>query len=128
MHYNNAFQVNAGNPRATLKVVNELHARKSTNSNVNEIEMNGHSIADVQELAKTFNYHFASVEPKKASIIPNGDSSHLEYLNLTLDDENCFVLKQTDVATAYSLLSESYMLLLLSKLSQSKSDLCETAS
>ena len=118
MYYNNAFQVNAGDPKATLKVINELHARKSTNSNVNEIEMNGHSIADVRELAKTFNYHFASVGAKKASIIPNGDSSHLEYLNLTLDDENCFVLKQTDVATAYS----------LSKLSQSKSDLCETAS
>ena len=118
MYYNNAFQVNAGDPKATLKVVNELHARKSTNSNVNEIEMNGHSIADVRELAKTFNYHFASVGAKKASIIPNGDSSHLEYLNLTLDDVNCFVLKQTDVATAYS----------LSKLSQSKSDLFETAS
>ena len=56
--------------QGTLKVVNELHARNSTNSNVNEIEMNGHSIADVQELAKTFNYHFASVGPKKASIIP----------------------------------------------------------
>jgi len=66
LYYNNAFRVNAGDPRATLKVVNELHARKSTNSNVNEIEMNGHSIADVQELAKTFNYHFASVGPKKA--------------------------------------------------------------
>ena len=46
-------------------------------------------------------------------------SSHLEYLNLTLDHENYFVLKQSDVATAYSLLY---------KLSQSKSDLCETAS
>lgn len=109
LYYNNAFQVNAGDPKATPKVVNELHARKSSNSNVNEIEMNGHSIADVRELAKTFNYHFASVWTKKASIIPNGDSSHLEYLNLTLDDENCFVLKQTDVVTAYS----------LSKLSQS---------
>ena len=97
----------------------ELHARKSTNSNVNEMEMNGHSIADEQELAKAFNYHFASVGPKKASIIPNGYSCRLEYLSLTLDDENCFVLKQADVATSYSLLS---------KLSQSKSDLCETAS
>lgn len=34
--------------QVTLKVVNELHVRKSTNSNVNEIEMNGHSIADVR--------------------------------------------------------------------------------
>ena len=34
----------------------------------------------------------------------NGDSSHLGYLNLTLDDENCLVLKkQTDMATVYSL-------------------------
>ena len=78
MYYNNAFQVNAGDPRATLKVVNELHARKSTNSNVNEIEMNGHSIADAQELVKTFNYHFASVGAKKACIIPNGDTCHLD--------------------------------------------------
>ena len=33
---------------------------------------------------------------------PNGDSPHLEYVNLTLDVENRFVLKQTDVATVYS--------------------------
>ena len=83
-------------------------ARKSTNSNVNEIKTNGHSIVDsTQELAETFNYHFGSVGPKLASFIPNGDSSHLEYLDLNLDDENCLVLKkQTDVATVYSLLSK----------------------
>ena len=39
------------------------------------------------------------------------DSSHLEYLNLTQEVENWFVLKKTDVGTAY---------LLLSKISQSK--------
>ena len=67
-------------------------ARKS-NSNVNEIKTNGHSIVNItQELAETFNYHFGSVGPKLASLIPNGNSSHLEYLNLTLDDENCLVL------------------------------------
>ena len=67
-------------------------ARKS-NSNVNETKMNGHSSVDsAQELAETFNYHFDSVGPKLASLIPNGDSSHLEYLNITLDDNNCLVL------------------------------------
>ena len=67
-------------------------ARKS-NSIVNETKMNGHSSVDsAQELAETFNYHFDSVGPKLASLIPNGDSSHLEYLNITLDDENCLVL------------------------------------
>ena len=40
--------------------------------------MNGHSIADAQELVKTFNYHFASVGAKKACIIPNGDTCHLD--------------------------------------------------
>ena len=39
------------------------------------------------------------------------DSPHLEYLNLTQEAENCFVLQKTDVATGYSLLS---------KISQSK--------
>ena len=39
------------------------------------------------------------------------DTSHLEYLNLTQEVENCFVLQKTDVATVY---------LLLSKISQSK--------
>ena len=68
-------------------------ARKSTNSNVNETKMNGHSSVDsAQELAETFNYHFDSVWPELTSLIPNGDSSHLEYLNTTLDDENCLVL------------------------------------
>ena len=49
-------------------------------------------VDSAQELAETFNYHFDSVGPKLASLIPNGDSSHLEYLNITLDDENCLVL------------------------------------
>ena len=85
--------------------------------------MNGHSIVDSKQgLAETFNYHFGSVGPKLASLMPNGDSSHLGYLSLTLDDENCLVLYQTDVATVYSLLSEThkgfYEFLLLSKLSQ----------
>ena len=67
-------------------------ARKS-NSNVNETKMNDHSSVDsAQELAETFNYHFDSVGPKLTSLIPNGDSSHLEYLNTTLDHENCLVL------------------------------------
>ena len=34
------------------------------------------------------------------------DSSHLEYLSLTQEIENCFVLKKTDVAIVYSLLSK----------------------
>ena len=68
-------------------------ARKSTNSNVDETKMNGHSSVDsAQELEETFNYHFDSVGPKLTSLIPNGDSSHLEYLNITLDDDNCLVL------------------------------------
>ena len=61
------------------------------------MKTNGHSIVNsAQELAETFNYHFGSVEPKLASLIPNGDSSHLEFLNLTLDDENFLVLKKTN--------------------------------
>ena len=64
-------------------------------------------VNSTQELVETFNYHFGSVGPKLASLIPNGDSSHLGYLNLTQDDENCLVLKkQTDVATVSSLLSK----------------------
>ena len=40
-------------------------ARKSTNSNVNEIKTNGHSIVDsTQELAETFNYHFGECRVK----------------------------------------------------------------
>ena len=103
----NAFQVNVGETRATWRIVNELYARKPTNSNVNEIKMNGHSIVDAQELAETLKYHVTSVELKLACVIPNGNSSLLEYLSLNLDDENYFVLKQTsDVAIVYSFLSE----------------------
>ena len=51
--YNNAFQVNAGEPRASWRVVNDLlifmQENVPTNSNVNEMKMNGHSIVDLQE-------------------------------------------------------------------------------
>ena len=50
LYYNNAFQVNAGDPRATWRVVNDLYARKSTNSNANEIKLDGHAFSDAQEL------------------------------------------------------------------------------
>ena len=104
---NNAFQVNGGEPRATWRIVNELYARKPTNSNVNKIKMNSHSIADAQELAETLNCHLTGIELKLASVTPNGNRSLLEYLSLNLDYENYFVLKQTpDVAIVYSFLSE----------------------
>ena len=104
---NNAFQVNGGEPRTAWRIVNKLNARKPTNSSVNKIKMNGHSIVDAQELAETLNCHLTSIELKLASVTPNGNSSLLEYLSLYLDDENYFVLKQTsDVAIVYSFLSE----------------------
>ena len=53
----------------TWRVVKELYARKCTYSNVNEIKLDGHSIVDAQELAVTFNYHFAGVGLKLASVI-----------------------------------------------------------
>ena len=49
------------------RVVNELYARKATNSNINEIKKNGHAIVNAQELAETFNYHVASAGPKLAT-------------------------------------------------------------
>ena len=68
--------------------VTKIHGKLS--GDLNETKMNGHSSVDsAQELAETFNYHFDSVEPKLTSLIPNGDSSHLD---TTLDDENCLVL------------------------------------
>lgn len=61
--------------------MNELYARKPTNSNVNKIKMNSHSIADAQELAETLNCHLTGIELKLASVTPNGNRSLLEYLS-----------------------------------------------
>lgn len=108
LYYKNAFHENVGNPRMTWSIINELTARKSNNSHIKEIKNNGTSIVNAQELSDAFNEHFASVGPKLAKDIPNGDRSHLDYLDTSgLRSNNVnFELNQTNSSIVSSILSK----------------------
>ena len=94
-------------------VVNDLTSRKSDGPSIKEINQNGVSICNPQELATAFNNHLATVGPKLANEIPlnNNGRTHLHYMsNLSPDSVNVEFMPT----------NRSKVLSLLSKLSKSK--------
>ena len=102
-YYSNAFRENEGSIRNTWRVINELTSRKSANSTIKEIKVNGNSITGSHELADTFNSHFSTIATDLASKIPINDSiSHLDYLTTT---SKTFELRTTNSSEVFTLLS-----------------------
>ena len=56
-----AFRVTLGDIRDTWRVMNEVTSRKTVNSLIKEIKINGGSITDALNLADTFNSHFSTI-------------------------------------------------------------------
>ena len=102
-YHSNAFRENEGSIRNTWRVINELTSRKSANSTIKEIKVNGNSITGSHELADTFNSHFSTNATDLASKIPINDSiSHLDYLTTT---SKTFELRTTNSSKVFTLLS-----------------------
>ena len=76
-YYHNAFRVNEGGIRNTWRVMNEVTSRKTVNSLINEIKINGASITDARNLADTFNSHFSTIGAYLANEIPSRNNLSL---------------------------------------------------
>ena len=62
--------------------MNEVISRKTVNSLIKEIKINGTSITDARNLADTFNSHFSIVGADLANEIPSRNNlSHLGYIS-----------------------------------------------
>ena len=90
--------------RNTWRVMNEVTSRKTVNSLIKEIKINGASITDARNLADTFNSHFSMRGADLANEIPSrNNSSHLDY---TTKSNNTFELKTTNNSEVFSLLTK----------------------
>ena len=90
--------------RNTWRVMNEVTSRKTVNSLIKEIKINGASITDARNLADTFNSHFSMRSADLANEIPSrNNSSHLDYITKS---NNTFELKTTNNSEVFSLLTK----------------------
>ena len=61
--------------------MNEVTSRKTVNSLIKEIKINGASITDARNLADTLNSHFSTIGADLANKIPSRNNlSHLDYI------------------------------------------------
>lgn len=84
--------------------MNEVTSRKTVNSLIKEIKINGASITDARSLADTFNSHFSTIGADLAYEIPSRNNlSHLDYITKS---NNTFELKTTNYSEVSSLLTK----------------------
>ena len=96
--------MNKGDIRNTWRVMNEVTSRKTGNSLIKEIKINGASITDAGNLAATFNFHFLTIGADLAYEIPSQNNlSHLDYITKS---NNTFKLKTTNHTDGSSLLTK----------------------
>ena len=104
--YHNAFRVNKGDIRNTWRVMNEVTSRKTVNSLIKEIKINGASITDVRNLAATFNFHFLTIGADLAYEIPSQNNlSHLDYI--TKSNNTFHAANHTEVSSLLTKWSKS---------------------
>ena len=60
-YYSNAFSQSKGNSRKTWQTINELTSRRTNNTTVKELKLNGSIISNSSELSHVFNDHFSII-------------------------------------------------------------------
>ena len=63
-------EVNKNNPKKTWKTLNSLLGKKSKNTIVRNIKVEGHDITEPKKIAELFNNYFVNVGPSLANEIP----------------------------------------------------------
>ena len=75
-YYYNAFSQSKGNSRKTWQTINELTFRRTNNTTVKELKLNGSIISNSSELSHAFNDYFSTVGPRLANEIPPNDNNN----------------------------------------------------
>ena len=60
-YYSNAFSQSKGNSPKTWQTINELTSRRTNNTTVEELKLNGSIISNSSELSHVFNDHFSII-------------------------------------------------------------------
>ena len=78
-YYSNAFSQSKGNSRKTWQTINKLTPRRTNNTTVKELKLNGSVISNSSGL---FNDHFSTIGPRLANEIPQNDNNdEVSYIN-----------------------------------------------
>ena len=81
-YYSNAFSQSKGNSRKTWQTINKLTPRRTNNTKVKELKLNGSVISNSSGLFNAFNDHFSTIGPRLANEIPPDDNNNeLSYIN-----------------------------------------------
>ena len=81
-YYFNVFSQSKGNSRKTWQTINDLTFRRTNNTTVKELKLNGSIISNSSELSNAFNDHFSTIGPRLANEIPPNDNNNdLSYIN-----------------------------------------------
>ena len=68
------------NSKESWRTINELLNRKSKATTINEVNVNGKSIAGDKDIANEFNKYFSEIGKKLAKEIPHNDIDPLSYV------------------------------------------------
>ena len=106
-YYSNAFSQSKGNSRKTCQTINELTSRRTNNTTVKELKLNGSIISNSSELSNAFNDHFSTTGPHPANEIPPNDNNNdLSYINNINVNHNKFSFSSTSSSIVFSHLNK----------------------
>lgn len=101
-YYHSQIQENAGNAKAIWKTINQLmHRKKTSNTSINEIKIDGKSFTEPADLCEILNDHFINIGPNLTSTISESEHSFESYLTSAT---SAFCLKPTSENVVLNLL------------------------
>ena len=83
-YYSNAFSQSRCNSRKTWQTIKDLTSRRTNNTTLRELKLNGSIISNSSELSNAFNDHFSAIGSRLAiEIPPNNNNNDFIYINNT---------------------------------------------
>ena len=87
--------------------IDDLTSRRTNNTTVKELKLNGSIISNSSELSNAFNDHFSTIAPRLANEIPPNDKSYdLSYINNINVNQNKFSFSSTSSSIVSSHLNK----------------------
>ena len=103
----NAFSQSKGNSRKTWQTINNLASRRTNNTTVKEVKLNGSIISNSRELTNAFHDHFSTIGPRLANgIPPNDNNNDLSYINNINVNHNKSSFSSTSSSIVFSHLNK----------------------
>ena len=105
--FKNHISESKGSSRKTWQTINELTSRRTNNTTVKELKLNGSIISKSSELSNAFNDHFLTIRPRLANEIPPNDNNNdFSYTNNINVNHNKFRFCSTSSSIVFSHLNK----------------------